>query len=201
MVRMRYAGGAHRGISPVVTTVLLIAATLISALAVAGFVFGLFGSFGGLSAKITPDIYAPSQNVGVLNSVANFSVSISNKTPNDVSGAVNLTAGAVLVTSQPFVIHGGKTILLTLSHELTTTGLWTVAVSSQSSVVVSYTFQVELDANQANLVIDQANLAQASVTQGYWNLALSAGLVLLGALNIVLLARDRGKGSKKVQPS
>ncbi len=42
---MQITYGQRKGISPVIATVILIAITLIAAIAIAGFVFGLFGSF------------------------------------------------------------------------------------------------------------------------------------------------------------
>jgi len=44
-MNIRYGKGKRKAISPVLATVILIAITLIAAIAIAGFVFGLFGSF------------------------------------------------------------------------------------------------------------------------------------------------------------
>ena len=66
-------GKSRRAISPVLATVLLIAITLIASTAIAGFVFGLFGTFtstaqvsaGTVSCSGTPEIcVVPLQNSG-----------------------------------------------------------------------------------------------------------------------------------------
>ena len=49
---MQITNGQRKGISPVIATVILIAITLIAAIAIAGFVFGLFGSFTS-SARVS----------------------------------------------------------------------------------------------------------------------------------------------------
>ncbi|MDG6974340.1 MAG: type IV pilin N-terminal domain-containing protein, partial [Nitrososphaerota archaeon] len=41
---MKISGRQRKGISPIIATVLIIAATLIAFAAVAGYIFGLFGS-------------------------------------------------------------------------------------------------------------------------------------------------------------
>jgi len=65
--------GRSRAISPVLATVLLIAITLIASTAIAGFVFGLFGTFtstaqvsaGTVICSGTPEVcIVPLQNIG-----------------------------------------------------------------------------------------------------------------------------------------
>ena len=70
----------RKAISPVLATVILIAITLIAAIAIAGFVFGLFGSFTS-SAQVSAQVTACSisgkvctltlTNTGTSNAVAN----------------------------------------------------------------------------------------------------------------------------------
>ena len=65
--------GTRKAISPVLATVLLISITLIASVAIAGFVFGLFGTFtstaqvsaGTVSCSGTPEVcVVPLQNTG-----------------------------------------------------------------------------------------------------------------------------------------
>jgi flagellin-like protein len=53
----------RKAISPVLATVILIAITLIAAVAIAGFVFGLFGSFTS-SAQVSAQVISCSHNAG-----------------------------------------------------------------------------------------------------------------------------------------
>ncbi|MGD0397245.1 MAG: archaellin/type IV pilin N-terminal domain-containing protein [Nitrososphaerales archaeon] len=57
-------GRKRKAISPVLATVILIAITLIAAIAVAGFVFGLFGSFTS-SATVTAQVTSCDAATGV----------------------------------------------------------------------------------------------------------------------------------------
>lgn len=68
--------GIRRAISPILATVLLIAITLIASIAIAGFVFGLFGTFtstaqvsaGTVSCSGTPEVCVVTlQNIGTAN--------------------------------------------------------------------------------------------------------------------------------------
>src|SRR2546427_11477702 len=60
-MKMVLHGRKRKAISPVLATVILIAITLIAAIAIAGFVFGLFGSFTSsaqVQASVTSCTYA-----------------------------------------------------------------------------------------------------------------------------------------------
>jgi flagellin-like protein len=59
-------GRKRKAISPVLATVILIAITLIAAIAVAGFVFGLFGSFTS-SATVTAQVTSCDSATGKCN--------------------------------------------------------------------------------------------------------------------------------------
>lgn len=94
-MNLRYGKNKRKAISPVLATVILIAITLIAAIAIAGFVFGLFGSFTStaqVSASVTActastDSCAVTlRNTGTANAV--------------VTGCSLLNAGAS-VTSTP----------------------------------------------------------------------------------------------------
>jgi len=70
--------GGRKAISPVLATVLLIAITLIASAGIAGFVFGLFGTFtstaqvsaGTVSCSGTPEVcLVPLQNTGSANTM------------------------------------------------------------------------------------------------------------------------------------
>jgi len=81
-MNLTHLKGKRKGISPVLATVILIAITLIAAIAIAGFVFGLFGTFtktAAVSASVTSCSYNGTNEVcdlsminsGTSNTVAN----------------------------------------------------------------------------------------------------------------------------------
>jgi len=99
--------GEKKAISPVLATVILIAITLIASVAIAGFVFGLFGTFtstaqvsaGTVSCSGTPEVcLVPLQNTGSANTM--------------ITGACNLAfaggpyVGTAVMTSGN--LHGGS---------------------------------------------------------------------------------------------
>jgi flagellin-like protein len=96
----------RKAISPVLATVILIAITLIAAIAVAGFVFGLFGSFTSsaqvqvIQAPLVHNAAAPTgnvyaQNTGTSNTNVNsMSLTYGGQTCSPGMGVTTVTAGA-----------------------------------------------------------------------------------------------------------
>jgi flagellin-like protein len=98
----------RKAISPVLATVILIAITLIAAIAIAGFVFGLFGSFtssaqvsaintalvhGTALAGPTGNVYV--QNTGTSNANVNsMSLTFGGQTCSPTMAVTTVTAGA-----------------------------------------------------------------------------------------------------------
>jgi len=87
----------RKAISPVLATVILIAITLIAAIAIAGFVFGLFGSFTS-SAQVSGQVTTCVKATGVCTVVLTNS-GTSNATPN--SCTVNDKGAAVVSAVLP----------------------------------------------------------------------------------------------------
>jgi len=91
----------RKAISPVLATVILIAITLIAAIAIAGFVFGLFGSFTS-SAQVSAQVIACNHG----NATANCLVTLRNTgTSNTVVTGCSVRVGGVSVvgTLSPLV--------------------------------------------------------------------------------------------------
>jgi len=91
----------RKAISPVLATVILIAITLIAAIAIAGFVFGLFGSFTS-SAQVSAQVTSCSRIAG--NEVC--SVTLTNSGTSNAAATVcsiqlSGTAAAGTVTGTP----------------------------------------------------------------------------------------------------
>jgi len=119
-------GSARRrkGISPVLATVILIAITLIAAIAVAGFVFGLFGTFTS-TARVqiaTATIVHSATTPGAASSLLALNTGTSNTNANSVSltfggqtcspaitlGPIPLTAGTTPGVSIPLTAASGS---------------------------------------------------------------------------------------------
>src|SRR5712692_9050845 len=89
--------GKRKAISPVLATVILIAITLIAAIAIAGFVFGLFGSFTS-SATVSVQV----QTCAVTGLVCTLTVSNSGTASASISAntcTVNLAGVPVKGTN------------------------------------------------------------------------------------------------------
>ena len=95
----------RKAISPVLATVILIAITLIAAIAIAGFVFGLFGSFTSTAQVSVTQATLPhgivaatslyAQNTGTSNTMVNsMTLTYGGQTCAPTMTAVTLTAGA-----------------------------------------------------------------------------------------------------------
>jgi flagellin-like protein len=116
----------RRAVSPVLATVILIAITLIAAVAIAGFVFGLFGSFTS-----TAQVSITSVSCSALNKLCNLTLTNSG-TASTYSG----TSGTIT--------FGGQTVTMTCGTSpggtfTTTTVLISAGGSSQITCLFSPT--------------------------------------------------------------
>jgi len=99
----------RKAISPVLATVILIAITLIAAIAVAGFVFGLFGSFTS-SAQVSAAVTSCTYTIGTGVAVCNINLT-NTGTSNVVANGCSINIGGVTetgtVTGTASVTAGG----------------------------------------------------------------------------------------------
>jgi flagellin-like protein len=110
----------RKGISPVLATVILIAITLIAAIAISGFVFGLFGTFTN-TAKVEAVSYSCSgtpevctiglENIGTANTALSGSCTLTfggssyNGVAAVASGSLNGGSSAVTTCTGPAGSH------------------------------------------------------------------------------------------------
>jgi len=150
--------GSRTGMSQVLATVILVAITLIAAVGIATYVFGIFGNAAspGVTASISPQIYNTPNNVGLLNEEANFTVTITNPLKSTQQGNITISKGDVMVQRATFTVMGGTTRTTSFSQELTDTGIWIVAANINGSIVPhSYSFDVATNPDDANFLIHQ----------------------------------------------
>jgi len=140
----------RKAISPVLATVILIAITLIAAIAIAGFVFGLFGSFTSTArVELMAPAIAPGAGVANTGTV----VALNSGTSNTNANSATLTFGGATcgatITLAPVQITAG----VAPGTTLTVTGVagcgtsvagesfvLTVALSNGGQASVSGTF-------------------------------------------------------------
>jgi len=97
----------RKAISPVLATVILIAITLIAAIAIAGFVFGLFGTFTS-TARVQASVTACNYNGIVAGDEACTIVLVNSGNANTATtGSCSMTA---LGTTHAGVVGGGGTV-------------------------------------------------------------------------------------------
>src|SRR5579883_1576884 len=133
-----------RGISPVIATIILIAITIVIAIAVAGWVFGLFGSYSRtqpVTIVASASSCSQSQNQCVLvlsnqggSAVTVVSASINGQpvSANSIAGATVISAGATsaAVTITQTGLVAGQTVQVQLGLSNGATLSTTLVVSS-----------------------------------------------------------------------
>jgi len=109
---MNFYSGRRKAISPVLATVILIAITLIAAIAISGFVFGLFGTYTNVArvsaATITctgtPEVCTlQAQNTGSANAVLMGSCTMTFAGVT-YSGVAAITSGSLQAGSPPATV-------------------------------------------------------------------------------------------------
>ena len=139
---MRTLGKAKKGISPVIATIILIAITIVIAIAVAAWVFGLFKSYTGGPAVTINAAQSSCQSNGqtctlVVSNQGGNSVTVVGATVNGVpwsisGGSVTVSAGAASVPvtiSAPSSFTAGQTLTITLQLNTGSTVTTTIVAS------------------------------------------------------------------------
>ena len=96
----------RKAISPVLATVILIAITLIAAIAIAGFVFGLFGSFTS-SAQVSVASTALAGGAVPAGTLTAQNTGTSNANANGISLTYGGQTCAAAITGSPLLITAG----------------------------------------------------------------------------------------------
>jgi len=96
----------RKAISPVLATVILIAITLIAAIAIAGFVFGLFGSFTS-SARISQLSTSMVSGATPTGTITVMNTGSSNAAVNSISLTYGGQTCAAAITGSPVTITAG----------------------------------------------------------------------------------------------
>jgi len=104
----------RKGISPVLATVILIAITLIAAIAIAGFVFGLFGSFTS-SARVEVSYASLAGGAAPAGSVVALNTGTSNTNVNSMTLTYGGQTCAPAVTGAPVSVTAGAAPGVTLT--------------------------------------------------------------------------------------
>ena len=149
--------GKRKAISPILATVILIAITLIAAIAIAGFVFGLFGSFTA-SARVS--VISANCAIGATNTYV-CSLSLSNTgnaatalTSCSMTGAgggagtlaatggipLTIAAGATLPIDTDTITCAAPTALIALLPSAGTSVSGSVSLSNGGSALFSATW-------------------------------------------------------------
>ena len=170
----------RKGTSPLLATVIRLGITLIAAVAIVGFVFGLVGGANQSTASVTPAIYSPDYNVGVLNEVANFSISITNAASTTQNGSVVIQAAGDIYQNETFTAPPGSSTL-EAAQVLRTTGPWEVDCYLGHRLIGSYSFDVEANTDQAQLRIDQNGVNRQTLYVAYGSLVVASLSALLAA--------------------
>jgi hypothetical protein len=132
-----------------------------------------------LSVTIEPRIYDPNANIGILNEQAAFIIHVSNNRPSLVNLTVNVSAGNSIVQSQKMIVQPSEKRDLKISQQLTITGIWIVAATTNETgqSLSSYSFEVEVNKAEADVAIDQWNNVQRN-----WLVAVAGVFIALASV-------------------
>lgn len=104
----------RKAISPVIATVILIAITLIAAIAIAGFVFGLFGSFTS-TAQISVTTAALTSTSGPAGKITFQNTGAANGAVNSITLTYGGQTCTPTVATLPLTVVAGSSAFVTVS--------------------------------------------------------------------------------------
>jgi archaeal type IV pilus assembly protein PilA len=124
-----YNARRRKAISPVLATVILIAITLIAAIAIAGFVFGLFGSFTS-TARVEVSSVALTHGATPSGTLLALNTGTSNTNVNSITLTYGGQTCVAAITGAPVTITAGVAPGITLT--VTAGACATASVSGQA---------------------------------------------------------------------
>ncbi len=152
---MKIPGQQRKAISPIVATVLIIAATLIAAAAILGYVFGIFGSASNTANVSIVGATIPS---GVTVTASTFTVACATATgAGTISWSNTGSAGAT--ASTVFLTYGGNTY-----NGAVPAACAPLAASSSGNIYITVVPVAPVKGNAFNGYVTLSNGAQASFT-------------------------------------
>ncbi|MDG6919875.1 MAG: type IV pilin [Nitrososphaerota archaeon] len=144
---MQITNGQRKGISPVIATVILIAITLIAAIAIAGFVFGLFGSFTSTARVSGTATCASGTALSCTLTLSNTGTAATTITGVTITFGTetNLALGPAASTAAPITagqnnVYPGLAPATSTAANSGETFLMTVTLANGGSVPISGTF-------------------------------------------------------------
>jgi hypothetical protein len=136
-----------------------------------------------VTAAVTPQIYAPNSAVGISNEVANFTVVISNALPKSEAGFIIVSSGGHVYQNSSFVVDSNSARQVFLTLVLGPPGIWQVDAYVNGALIPKpYTFDVEINVDQAQLKVDQFGVDQQGLNVSYASAAFAGLAVAIAAL-------------------
>lgn len=166
------------------TRKVLVTSTIVIVVVLAVVVFLSIASLGpGVSASITPDLYAPAAGYGYLNESASFSINMSNYHLTTRVVSVKVDGAGEVLANKSFAIPPNSSLIVGISKVLNVTGPWTISASYDGKGIASYSFMVLASRSQA--AADVAKWNGVQLTDDLAGVAIFAAFVSLGAFALV----------------
>jgi hypothetical protein len=153
------------GVSPLVIRIVIVAIAIVMAIAVAYWMLGLGGTlvFKGVTADVKARIYAPEQNIGVLNEEGLFNINVRNYGNLTRTIRVIINAEDYVVDNETITIEAEASENKTITQTLDSLGEWRIKVLDEDNKNVgSYSFLIVLNKGEANVRVNQWNDIQDS---------------------------------------
>ena len=156
----------RKGIAPVVAALLILVVSVVAIILLYIFASGLLASgfssnVSGVQLTILPTyLYSKDADVGVAYDRANFTVAVSNNSPETRMVLLNVTAPrGQVVQSTPLTLRSGESKTLLISQYLNATnpvGVWSVKVAVGGAEIGKYSFDVKLNRDEADFAMRQS---------------------------------------------
>jgi hypothetical protein len=155
-----------------------------------------------LSAIITPEIFSPQNNIGLLNSQAYFIIDINNELHN--SQPINVTVFGPIGPQGPIVnittfnVNAYSAENVTVNQQLTYPGTWQVEVKSGAQFLQSYTFTTADNKGDADYQINQfQNMKDTENLAAQANLTAILSIIIGTSVSVISLVVSIRSSRKK----
>jgi hypothetical protein len=189
---MKRNGVSHLSIT-IITMAFLVILVAIVAILFAGFLV-----IRGVNAEVKVKMYAPQQNIGVLNDEALFSVFIRNDLSLNKTIEVIIEADGSVVNNTTITVEANTSKNTTITQKLVSLGKWRINVIDENDKSIgSYSFLVVLNEGEANVRINQWNDIQFSKNLSIISLILASISLVIQFFSIKSTRRPKHKKEEK----
>ena len=147
---------------------------------------------------ITPKIYSPECNIGVLNELAIFEMHIRNELSTNEDIEITITADDEVILNKIIAINANSSRNETITQRLSNVGMWKIQGIHNEGTIDSYSFKTLTNTVEAEIEIQGLAELERKTNQDFINLLTTIIVSIATVTGTIIGILNYRKGRKKV---